>query len=421
LLLSAIAGHSLCLGVFGMPSDEEVRAGAVLHGEAGVRPWKPEIATHADSAEMRFEVRLPRSGLVFRRTLSLERNESVVRVCETVTNLFPTDQFIQWQQHATLGPPYLDRYESSITMPGLKGVTDPNGYEGCELLASDAEFDWPSAPAARGGSIDLRQSFPAPGTGFVAGVQIDPHRDFGFVCAVNRKRRVAFGYLFARRDFPWVAIWEENLARKEPPWNGREQARAFEFGVSPLPLGREKTLQRGNLFGTPTMLRLPAKAEISANYAMFLAHLPVAALPVGDVVCTESSIQLLTESGEPMGSVPASNIRNFVTKPESTLEPTNFSPGVHHALNPRFPCIQLPETARRSMAANPKPDPNDADPADSDSCNSPIDPKAPAGSKTSLGAKSDCNGRPNTDDSVVEAMDEVGPLKNPPNDIEGRG
>ena len=73
------------------------------------------------------------------------------------------------------------------------------------------------------------------------------------------------------------------------------------------------------------------------------------------------------------------------------------------------------------MAANPKPIPNDADAADSDSCNSPIDPKAQAGSKTSLGAKSDCNGRPNSDDSVVEAMDEAGPLKNPPNDVEGRG
>jgi hypothetical protein len=78
------------------------------------------------------------------------------------------------------------------------------------------------------------------------------------------------------------------------------------------------------------------------------------------------------------------------------------------------------------MAANPKPSPiqNDAEnapSADSDSCNSPIDPTAPAGSKTSLGAKSDCNGRPSSGDSVVDAMDEAGPLKNPPNDIEGRG
>jgi hypothetical protein len=49
-----------------------------------------------------------------------------------------------------------------------------------------------------------------------------------------------------------------------------------------------------------------------------------------------------------------------------------------------------------------------------DTCSTEIDPSAPAGSKNSLGAKSDCNGRPSTDDSVVEAMDEQGPLTTPP-------
>jgi len=50
----------------------------------------------------------------------------------------------------------------------------------------------------------------------------------------------------------------------------------------------------------------------------------------------------------------------------------------------------------------------------SDSCATPIDPTAPAGAKNSLGAKSDCNGRPNTDDSVVEAKDELDAALTPP-------
>jgi hypothetical protein len=37
-----------------------------------------------------------------------------------------------------------------------------------------------------------------------------------------------------------------------------------------------------------------------------------------------------------------------------------------------------------------------------------IDPEAPAGSKESLGAESVRDGRPATDDSTVEAMDEEG-------------
>jgi hypothetical protein len=38
-----------------------------------------------------------------------------------------------------------------------------------------------------------------------------------------------------------------------------------------------------------------------------------------------------------------------------------------------------------------------------------IDPTAPAGSENSLGAESVRDGRPDTDDSTVEAMDEEGP------------
>ena len=38
-----------------------------------------------------------------------------------------------------------------------------------------------------------------------------------------------------------------------------------------------------------------------------------------------------------------------------------------------------------------------------------IDPTAPAGTKNSLGAESIRDGRPATDDSVVEAIDEEGP------------
>jgi len=65
---------------------------------------------------------------------------------------------------------------------------------------------------------------------------------------------------------------------------------------------------------------------------------------------------------------------------------------------------------------NPKPmQPADAkDRTDSDACSAKIDPKAPAGSRNSLGAESDCGGRPTTDDSVVEAKDEMGPGVPPP-------
>jgi len=61
---------------------------------------------------------------------------------------------------------------------------------------------------------------------------------------------------------------------------------------------------------------------------------------------------------------------------------------------------QREEDGHRAGAAAPQKD---------EACSAEIDRNAPAGSRNSLGAKSDCGGRPATDDSVVEAKDEMGP------------
>lgn len=53
--------------------------------------------------------------------------------------------------------------------------------------------------------------------------------------------------------------------------------------------------------------------------------------------------------------------------------------------------------------------PNPTKAAESDPRRSKIDPTAPAGSKNSLGEESIRDGRPTTDDSIVEAIDEETP------------
>jgi hypothetical protein len=64
-----------------------------------------------------------------------------------------------------------------------------------------------------------------------------------------------------------------------------------------------------------------------------------------------------------------------------------------------------PTRTETPNAATATPEPGD--------CSVTTDRNAPAGSKNSLGAKSDCNGRPTTDDSVIEAKDEQ-PQPSPP-------
>lgn len=313
-LLSGIAGHSLCLGVFGMPSEEEIAAGAVLHGEAGVRNWTATLRSGQQEGWLRFSVRSPAFGLAYTRELFLRSGEAVVRVRESVRNLRGADQLIQWQQHAVLGPPFLDRENCTITLAGARGITDAGGYEGNSALAPDAEFAWPLAPGADGIPVDLQQPCQKNGSGFVAGIQMDPRREHAFVCAVNREQRLAFGYVFRRSEFPWVTLWEENCARTGPPWRGREQARAFEFGVSPLPVGRAATLRRGEIFDTPALLRISARTPVSATWLMFLCRTPRAAGRVEDIVCRRNRLSLATEGSGHL-TIAAEGIADFLDAP----------------------------------------------------------------------------------------------------------
>src|SRR3989442_6018860 len=190
--LSGIAGHSLCLDLFGIPSPEETRFGETIHVEAGVSRWKVSLKTRKDQASLLFSVRLQRAALAFTRSLLLRAGESVIYARATVKNERKLDQFFQWQQHATLGAPFLSG-DCVIEVPGARGRTYPRGYEGRELLKSDTEFAWPYAPRYDRGRVDLRRVLTTKSRGFVAGVQIVLNRKHAFACALNRRLSLAIG------------------------------------------------------------------------------------------------------------------------------------------------------------------------------------------------------------------------------------
>lgn len=282
--LSGFTGHALALGYFGMPTESEARAGLPLHGEAASSSWKVlKSSGGASAAKVSMEARLPTSGLSFRRDIELRRGESFARISETVTNLRKSENFFQWVEHVTFGEPLLSSKVSVLSIPGFRAQTWPLGYEGNELLASDQAFRWPVAPSAHGGSCDLRQAFHQEGKGFVASVLLDTTRDSGFVSVFNPELRIAAGYCFPRKLFPWVAIWEENRARTGPPWKGVTRARGVEFGTSPMPLGLAQAVFDGPLFETPTLTSLGAGASVTAEYRMFAAEISPAWEAIGDV------------------------------------------------------------------------------------------------------------------------------------------
>jgi len=243
-------------------------------------------------------VRLPAAGLRFRRELRLRRNESVVYVEEQVTNERAQDHFFHWTQHVTLGLPLLHPDESMIALPGTRALTWPHGYEGVSLVRDNQEFIWPEAPAIDGGTVNLARPFARDGKGFVVAVLLDPQRELGFVAALNWQLGLLLGYCFQRPNFPWVAIWEENVARAGSPWDGKTRARGVEFGSTPMPIGKEETFARGSLFNTATFRRIPAKSELRAPYVAFLSKVSSGWRSIRDVQVERDKIVVTEERGE---------------------------------------------------------------------------------------------------------------------------
>jgi hypothetical protein len=238
-LLSGIMGHNLCLDMFGAPSPEEAAAGMVVHGETNLSPWEIETSHSALSAR----VTLPIAQLGFERRIRIVGRR--VQVRETVRNLIPLDRPIAWTQHVTLGPPFLDPATTQFRVPSARS----------EALAGSTE--------ASGYTTHLAK----------------PEDGRGWFVAYSPESRIAFGYSWSVKDFPWLGIWHENRGRTHAPWNGRTVTRGMEFGASPVPESRRKMIDRGRMFDTPGFRWAPAKSEITAEYYAGIAQ--SAALPSG--------------------------------------------------------------------------------------------------------------------------------------------
>ncbi len=298
-MISGIVGHNLCLDYFGGPSEEEARQGLSIHGEAPSLRWR-KVRVHVSKQEVALElaVRLPVARLRFRRQIVIRRGESVVYFREEVLNEAKADHFCHWTQHVTLGPPFLSPEQSRVFISGTRSRTFPHGYEGKALLDSSRNFRWPHAPTAAAASVDLGQPFIRAGLGFVATVLLDARRNQEYIAALNTREHLLLGYCFARADFPWAAVWEENRARTDAPWSGRTQARGLEFGSTPFPVGRREAFTNGSLFGAPPFSVIPARGRKTVDYMSFLAGVPQGFREVGDIHCVPGQILIKGRGGK---------------------------------------------------------------------------------------------------------------------------
>jgi hypothetical protein len=259
-LLAGIMGHNLCLDIFGGPSPEEAAAGLTAHGEASI----VQYAIEANGSVVIARADLPLAGIRLQRRLELRR--STVVITETVTNLTACDRPVGWTQHVTLGPPFLKNGVTEFRASATRSKVFEGTFGPADYLVPGTSFDWPHAPRAQGGTVDLQRYTDAPASSSYTAHLMDPSRAEAFFVAFDPEAQLAFGYQWRPADFPWMGIWEENRSRPASPWNGREITRGMEFGVSPFPETRREMIERGHLFDTPTFRWIPARSQVTVEY-----------------------------------------------------------------------------------------------------------------------------------------------------------
>jgi len=180
-----------------------------------------------------------------------------------------------------MGPPFLEKgvtvTDASLTRGRMSGD------------ASRREFVWPSGAAET--PINLRTVRNIPRSGFVNNFLVDPAREYGFFAAFHPRLKLLFGYIFPRKSFPWLSIWEAN--------NPEMLTRGMEFSNTPTHGTMKELVKTPELFGVTAYEWLDAKGKITKKFAAFTARVADWYRGVADVRLAGGKLEIVErETGQ---------------------------------------------------------------------------------------------------------------------------
>jgi hypothetical protein len=275
-------GHFVCVDGFGPVSAEERAAGLPGHGEAHLQNFAVRSRKEGRIAELAMTAKLPIVQEAFSRTFRLVDGENVVYVESSLENLLGFDRPIQWAEHATVGSPFLESGSTVFDLSGSKSRARPydqavNGNsQTARRLASGGDFTWPAAPGLDGGKVDMRTTPSEPHYLDHTATLLDPSREYEWTTALNLKKGLLLGYLFRRKDYPWLQTWGSY-----PPTG--KLARGMEFSTQPYDVPRREAVGWGTMLGEPTFRWLPAKSSVQTRFLFFYTRVPSGFAKTDDV------------------------------------------------------------------------------------------------------------------------------------------
>lgn len=294
-LLAGIAGHSLSFDHFGPPSPDETRAGLSTHGEAPVAAWQLRRQFEGDRPGIISGAVLPVSQIDFERTLRVDAQHPVVYCEERAQNLSAADRPISWNEHVTVGPPFLACDSTFVDMPATDAKVIEASYSDAMGIVPEAAFAWPHAPTPDGGTHNLRTTPEGRYCRYTAQL-LDPTLQLGFIAVSSLATGLLLLYVFPRAEFPWVGNWQESFYHTNPPWGGNTFCRGIEFSTTPFAQPKRRTIDEGPLFHEPTWMWLPARSERSVRFVILMLEIPTDYAGVDRVTLENGTLRIAEHS-----------------------------------------------------------------------------------------------------------------------------
>lgn len=289
----AALGHFIALDGFGAPSDEEKALGWPGHGEASRVPMEIvgiSPATPARSVTLRGT--LPLAQETVTRSVEMVNGENIIYVTTQLESNLTVDRPFSYAEHATLGPPFLEKGKVVVDMPATNCRVRP--YKPGPIpghLVYDKDFKWPMAPTVDGGQADIRV-YPTDHAWLdLASCQLDVSRRLAYVTALHLEKHLVYGYVFRRADYPWLMSWMN--------FTGDDRAaRGMEFSTQPFDISHKDTVAMSPLFGQPTYRWLPAKSTIENKFLIFYTKVPDDFTKIDDVTFADGKVTIIDHSGK---------------------------------------------------------------------------------------------------------------------------
>jgi len=215
-----------------------------LHGEVSLIPWKYAILKDSDEeVAVKFWTRPLRIPLLIEKTLSMNKDDSKLKITEKLTNEGNTHLDIMWGHHIAFGLPFLKNGVSieinAKTIEAEPSISDPRRFMAGKL------FNWPLAKNIDGVIEDVSKIPP---------VETESYRDLcylkgydtnAFYAIKNEKENIGFRLDWNGDLFKCLWLWQERFATADFPWWGNCYTVALEPWTSCYTQKPEEAIAKG--------------------------------------------------------------------------------------------------------------------------------------------------------------------------------